>query len=115
MAQLVACEMHPLNNLRVLDYLERELGLSGQARDRWYGHWVREGFRGLEPMLGEPETGQFAHGNTPTVADLFLVPQVVNAQRFKVDLADFPRVVRIFDRCMKLPAFQRAHPEWRQR
>ncbi len=110
MAQLVACEMHPLNNLRVLDYLERELGLSGQARDRWYGHWVREGFRALEPMLGDPETGQFSHGNSPTVADLFLVPQVVNAQRFKVDLANFPRIVRIFDRCMKLPAFERAHP-----
>ena len=114
MAQLVACEMHPLNNLRVLSYLEQELRLSEQARDRWYAHWVQEGFRALEPMLGDRETGQFSHGDSPPVADVFLVPQVVNAQRFKVGLADFPRVVRIFDRCMKLPAFERAHPERRQ-
>ena len=110
MAQLVACEIHPLNNTRVLGYLEQELRLSEQARDRWYAHWVREGFRLLEPMLGDPETGEFSHGNTPTVADVFLVPQVVNAQRFKVDIADFPRILRIFGRCMKLPAFERAHP-----
>jgi maleylacetoacetate isomerase/maleylpyruvate isomerase len=110
MAQLVACEIHPLNNTRVLGYLERELRLSEQARDRWYGHWVREGFRALEPTLSERETGEFCHGDAPTVADVFLVPQVVNAQRFKVDLADFPRVLRIFDRCMKVPAFERAHP-----
>ena len=110
MAQLVACEIHPLNNTRVLGYLEQELRLSDQARDRWYGHWVREGFRALEPTLGERETGEFCHGDSPTIADVFLVPQVVNAQRFKVDLADFPRVLRIFDRCMKVPAFERAHP-----
>ncbi len=110
MAQLVACEMHPLNNLRVLTYLEREMSLSAQGRDLWYGHWVREGFRSLEPMLAGSETGRFCHGDSPTVADVFLAPQVVNAQRFKVDLADFPRAVGIFDRCMKLPAFERAHP-----
>ncbi|HKC58856.1 MAG TPA: maleylacetoacetate isomerase [Myxococcales bacterium] len=110
MAQLVACEMHPLNNLRVLSYLEREMSLSAQGRDLWYGHWVQEGFRSLEPMLAGSESGRFCHGDSPTVADVFLVPQVVNAQRFKVDLADFPRVVAIFDRCMKLPAFERAHP-----
>jgi maleylacetoacetate isomerase/maleylpyruvate isomerase len=110
MAQLVACEMHPLNNLRVLGYLEQELRVSEQGRDRWYAHWVREGFRSLEPMLADGQTGRFCHGDAPTVADIFLVPQVVNAQRFKVDLADFPRVVGIFERCMKLPAFERAHP-----
>ncbi len=111
MAQLVACEIHPLNNTRVLGYLDQELRASEQARDRWYAHWVHEGFRGLEPMLGDAETGQLCHGDAPTFADVFLVPQVVNAQRFKVDLAEFPRVVRIFDRCMKLPAFERAHPK----
>ncbi len=110
MAQLVACEMHPLNNLRVLGYLERELRLSEKARDGWYAHWVREGFRSLEPMLADRQTGRFCHGDAPTVADVYLVPQVVNAQRFKVELADFPRVVAIFERCMKLPAFERAHP-----
>jgi len=109
-AQLVACEMHPLNNLRVLGYLERELRLSEQARDAWYAHWVREGFRSLEPMLADRQTGRFCHADAPTVADVFLVPQVVNAQRFKVDLADFPRAVGVFERCMKLPAFERAHP-----
>ncbi|HYS10915.1 MAG TPA: maleylacetoacetate isomerase [Myxococcales bacterium] len=109
-AQLVACEMHPLNNLRVLGYLERELRLSEPAREAWYAHWVREGFRSLEPMLADRQTGRFCHGDAPTVADVFLVPQVVNAQRFKVDLADFPRAVGVFERCMKLPAFERAHP-----
>jgi len=109
-AQLVACEIHPLNNLRVLSYLEEKLHLSEQARDHWYAHWVREGFRSLEPMLAERETGRFCHGDSPSLADVFLVPQVVNAQRFKVDLADFPRLVGIFEQCMKLPAFERAHP-----
>jgi len=110
MAQLVACEMHPLNNLRVLTYLEREMSLSAQGRDLWYGHWVREGFRSLEPMLAGSETGRFCHGDSPTVADVFLAPQVVNAQRFKVDISAYPRLVRIYDACMKLPAFDRAHP-----
>jgi maleylacetoacetate isomerase len=110
MAQLVACEMHPLNNLRVLSYLEQDLRLPQQARNLWYGHWVREGFRSLELMLAERETGRFCHGAAPSVADVFLVPQVVNAQRFEVDLSEFPRLVGIFDRCMKLPAFDRAHP-----
>ena len=109
-AQFVACEMHPLNNLRVLGHLERELRVDGAARDRWYHHWVHEGFAGLEPMLGKPGTTTFCQSDTPTVADVFLVPQVVNAMRFKVDLSPYPRIVRIYDACMKLPAFERAHP-----
>ena len=109
-AQLVACEIHPLNNLRVLKYLEGELGADEAARDRWYHHWVHEGFAGLEPMLAPPATGTFCHGDAPTVADVFLVPQVVNAMRFKVDLSAYPRVVRIYEACMKLPEFERAHP-----
>ena len=109
-AQHVACDIHPLDNLRVLPYLERELGVSEQARDRWYAHWVREGFRSLEPMLADRRTGRFCHEDSPTIADVFLVPQVVNAQRFKIDLSAFPRIVAIFERCMQLPAFDRAHP-----
>jgi maleylacetoacetate isomerase len=109
-AQHVACDIHPLDNLRVLTYLERELGVSEQARDRWYAHWVREGFRSLEPMLADRRTGRFCHEDSPTIADVFLVPQVVNAQRFKIDLSAFPRIVAIFERCMQLPAFDRAHP-----
>ncbi|MGZ6124135.1 MAG: maleylacetoacetate isomerase [Myxococcales bacterium] len=109
MAQLVACEIHPLNNLRVLRYLARELKLDEAGRDRWYAHWIHEGFRALEPML--PETGSFAHGAAPTIADLFLVPQVANALRYKVDIADYPRVRRIYDSCLQLPVFSRAHPD----
>jgi len=107
MALLVACDVHPLNNLRVLRYLKRELNADDATRDRWYAHWIQEGFTALEQML--PDSGSFCHGGAPTLADICLVPQVVNAQRYKVDLAPFPRVRRIFDECMKLPAFQRAH------
>ena len=107
MALLVACDVHPLNNLRVLRYLKRELNSDDAARDRWYSHWIQEGFTALEQML--PESGAFCYGGSATLADICLVPQVVNAQRYKVDLAPFPRVRRIFDECMKLPAFQRAH------
>jgi maleylpyruvate isomerase len=109
LALLVACDVHPLNNLRVLRYLKRELNADDAARDRWYAHWIQEGFTALEQML--PETGAFCHGGSPTLADVCLVPQVVNALRYKVDLAAFPRVRRIFDECMTLPAFVRAHPD----
>ncbi|MGZ6124823.1 MAG: maleylacetoacetate isomerase [Myxococcales bacterium] len=112
MAQLVACEIHPLNNLRVLRYLARELKLDEAARDRWYAHWIHEGFGALEPLL--PETGSFAWGDTPTVADLFLIPQVANAIRYKVDISSYPRIRRIYDSCMKLPAFSRSHPDNRK-
>jgi maleylacetoacetate isomerase len=108
MALLVACDVHPLNNLRVLRYLKRELHADDAARDRWYAHWIGEGFSALEQML--PAAGAFCHGGSPTLADVCLVPQVANAQRYKVDLAAYPRIRRIFEECMKLPAFQRAHP-----
>ena len=109
MAQLVACEIHPLNNLRVLRYLARELKLDDAARDRWYAHWIHEGFRALEPML--PEAGSFAHGPSATVADLFLIPQVANAIRYKVDISAYPRIRHVYDSCMQLPAFSRSHPD----
>jgi maleylpyruvate isomerase len=109
MAQLVACEIHPLNNLRVLRYLSRELKVDEPARDRWYAHWIHEGFQALEPML--PETGSFSYGSSPTIADLFLVPQVANALRYKVDISAYPRVRRIYDSCLQLPSFSRAHPD----
>jgi maleylpyruvate isomerase len=112
-AQLVACDIHPLNNLRVLRYLSRELKADDATRDRWYAHWIDEGFRGLESAL--PETGSYCHGDAPTVADVFLVPQVANAIRYKVDIAAFPRTRRIYDACMKLDAFAKAHPDQRQR
>ena len=104
MALAVACDIHPLNNLRVLRYLKHELGADDAARDRWYAHWITEGFAALEQMVGAP----FCYGNAPTLADICLVPQVINAQRYKVDLAPYPRIRRIFDECMKLPAFSKA-------
>jgi maleylacetoacetate isomerase len=110
-AQLVACDIHPLDNLRVLRYLARELKADDAARDRWYAHWIHEGFRGLETVL--PQSGSFCHGTAPTVADVFLVPQVVNAIRYKVDIERYPRVRRIYEQCMKLDAFAKAHPDQR--
>jgi len=112
-AQLVACDIHPLNNLRVLRYLARELKADDAARDRWYAHWIHEGFRALESAL--PGSGPYCHGDAPTAADVFLVPQVANAIRYKVDIAGFPRTRRIYDACMKLDAFAKAHPDQRQR
>jgi maleylpyruvate isomerase len=111
LAQIVACDIHPLNNLRVLRYLARELKADDAARDRWYAHWIHEGFRALESAL--PESGTYCHGEAPTVADVFLVPQVTNAMRYKVDIAEYPRTRRIYDACMKLEAFARAHPDRR--
>ena len=108
-AQLVACDIHPLNNLRVLRYLGRELKVDDATRDQWYAHWIQEGFQALESAL--PESGSHCHGNAPTAADVFLVPQVANAIRYKVDIAGYPRTRRIYDACMKLPAFEKAHPK----
>ena len=112
-AQLMACDIHPLNNLRVLRYLARELKADDSARDRWYAHWIHEGFRGVETAL--PQSGSFCHGTAPTVADVFLVPQVANAIRYKVDLEQYPRVRRIYDECMKVDAFAKAHPDRRSK
>ncbi len=111
-AQLVACDIHPLNNLRVLRYLAHELKADDATREKWYAHWIEKGFAALELVL--PERGSFCFGDTPTVADVFLVPQVANAIRYKVDLAPFPRVKRIYDACMQLPAFSRSHPDNRK-
>lgn len=111
-AQSIACEIHPLNNLRVLKYLKHTLGVSEEAKDAWYRHWIEIGFDGLEATLTrEGKAGRFCFGDTPTLADLCLVPQVFNAQRFQVDLEPYPTIVRIFDACMALPAFQQAAPK----
>lgn len=111
-AQSIACEIHPLNNLRVLKYLKHTLGVSEEAKDAWYRHWIEIGFGGLEATLTrEGKAGRFCFGDTPTLADLCLVPQVFNAQRFQVDLEPYPTIVRIFDACMELPAFRQAAPK----
>ena len=111
LAQDVACDIHPIGNLRVLNHLASELAQPPAAVTRWARHWVEVGFRGLEASLaGSADTGRFCHGDQPTIADLCLVPQVFNARRFECDLAPFPVIRRIFDAAMELPAFQRATP-----
>jgi maleylacetoacetate isomerase len=111
LAQVVACDIHPLNNLRVLKYLEDELRVDKDARIRWYRHWVEEGFRALETLLDDPRTGRYCHGSYPTLADACLVPQVYNARRFGCDMDAFPIIKRIDAECLELDAFRRAAPE----
>jgi maleylacetoacetate isomerase len=111
LAQLIACDIHPLNNRRVLVYLKRQLGLGQEPRDTWSQHWIAEGFRPLEKALSQsPKTGAFCHGAAPTMADVCLVPQIFNAQRSKIDLAPYPTLMTIFAHCMQLEAFDKAQP-----
>lgn len=111
LAQIIACDIHPIDNLRVLKYLTAELGVSEAQKTTWYQHWIQEGFAALETRLSEPETGLFCHGDSPSLADICLVPQVFNAQRFQVDLTPYPRLMTIYQRCESLAAFQAARPE----
>ncbi len=111
LAQIIACDIHPVNNLRVLKYLVKHLGLSEEAKTDWYRHWVIEGLRSVEAHLARNlGTGRFCHGDTPTIADCFLVPQVFNAQRFDIDVDAYPTIARINALCVDLPAFKAAHP-----
>jgi len=111
-AQVIACDIHPVNNLRVLQYLTRELGASEEQKNAWYRHWVGVGMQAVEAMLaGDARTGAFCHGDTPGLADCCLVPQVFNARRFGCDLSSMPTVLRIADTCAGLEAFGRAAPE----
>lgn len=111
LSQGIACDIHPLNNLRVLQYLERELQVDEAAKSRWYQHWIILGFSALETMLHtSAQTGAFCHGDAPSMADCCLVPQVANAKRFAIALDDFPTICRIDANCSELAAFQKAHP-----
>jgi len=110
LAQGIACEVHPLNNLRVLRYLVDELKVSEDAKNRWYQHWVETGLAAFEQQLIHPATGRFCHGDTPTLADCVLVPQVHNAKRFACRLDHVPTVMRVFDACMTLDAFSATQP-----
>ena len=112
LALICVCEIHPLNNTRVLAYLTDTLKLSDEQKGAWYRHWVTVGFTALEKRLAaEKETGQFCHGDTPGFADIALVPQVANANRFNVDLGPFPSIRRINDICLALDPFKKAMPE----
>jgi maleylpyruvate isomerase len=111
LALLVACEIHPLNNLRTLTYLRKGLGQTEEQVANWYRHWIADGLAKLEAELtADNQTGTFSHGDSPTVADCCLVPQVFNAKRYESDLSLYPTLMRIFDACMKLQAFDRAQP-----
>lgn len=109
-AQSIACDIHPLDNTRVMAYLEKTLGLDQARRDDWYRHWIEVGFRALETQLAERGARRFCFGDAPTLADICLIPQVANSQRVKMDLAPYPRIRAVNEHCLTLPAFERAHP-----
>jgi maleylacetoacetate isomerase len=108
LAQIVACDIHPLNNVAPLRYLKRDMNQEQSAIDAWYHHWVLEGFEAFETLV---KPGPYCYGSAVTVADLCLVPQVYNARRLKVPLDKFPKIAAIDAACMALPAFDRAKPE----
>ncbi len=110
LAQDIACEIHPLNNLRVLKYLVRELGASEEAKNRWYQHWTERGLADVEQVLATAPA-RYCFGDTVSLADCCLVPQIFNAQRFNCRLDHLPHVMRVFDTCMQHPAFQAAEPK----
>ncbi len=120
LAQSIACEIHPLNNLRVLKYLVGPLGVSEEAKNNWYVHWARTGLEAFERQLqvleqqraqGQLPPSVYCYGDTPTLADCCLVPQVFNAKRFNTPLDGLPRTLAAFDHCMRLDAFVKASPE----
>jgi maleylacetoacetate isomerase len=106
----IACDIHPINNLRVLLYLERTLGVAQAAINDWYRHWVGQGFTTLEALLAAGPSTQFADGDTPGIVDVHLVPQMYNARRYELDLAPYPRLVAVADRAAALPEFRAAAP-----
>lgn len=111
-ALAIACEIHPLNNLRVLRYLVKSLGQSEEAKNAWYRHWVEQGLAQIEAQLAARRpSGPFAFGDAVTLADILIVPQIFNARRFDCRLDHVPTVMRVFDACMQLPAFIAAQPE----
>jgi len=113
-SQIVACEIHPLNNLRTLNFIRQSYGLDQEGVNRWYRHWIAEGFAMMEGFLAkEGRSGRFCLGDQVTMADCCLVPQVFNAERYKCDLSAYPSVMRINNACNKLEAFAAAHP-WKQ-
>jgi maleylpyruvate isomerase len=107
----IACEIHPVDNLRVLKYLKHKLQIGEEAKDAWYRHWLEAGFESLEKRLAnDPRVGKLCFGDTPTVADLCLVPQVFNARRFNIDMSRYPTIERIVDHAAQIDAFVRAAP-----
>ncbi len=110
LAQSIACDLHPVNNLRILKYLVHVLKVDEEAKNAWYRHWCREGLEAFERQLAQLPASTFCYGSTPTLADCCLVPQIFNAQRFKVSFDGLPRTMTAYEACMALPAFQQAQP-----
>jgi maleylacetoacetate isomerase len=110
-SQIIACEMHPLNNLRTLKYIRKAYKLDEEGVNTWYRHWIADGFAMLEGYLArERRSGKYCNGDAVSMADCCLVPQVFNAQRYNCELAPYPRIMRIFEDCMKLDAFASTQP-----
>ena len=110
LSQTIACEIHPVNNLRILKYLSATLKVDEDTKNTWYRHWVDVGLQAFEKQLAHSPAGAYCHGDTPGMADCVLVPQIFNAKRFKVELGGFQRTMAVFDACMAMPAFQQAQP-----
>lgn len=110
LAQTVACDIHPIDNLRVLNYLRNDLGQDEMAIQKWFNHWITLGFDAIEQRLAEPQSGKFMHGDTPTLADICLVPQVANAGNFKLDMTPYPRIRAVYNEAMMLSAFAGSAP-----
>jgi len=112
LAQILVCDTHPLNNLRVMRYLEEQCGMPQAEREQWIRHWIHEGFSAIEALLEENDsTGNCCEGDEPSLADACLIPQVYSAHRWSLDMTPFPMINNIYEHCMKLPAFDRARPE----
>jgi len=110
-AYVIACDIHPVNNLRLGQYLKRELGASDEQQVAWQRHWITVGFEALEKVLStSPGTGAFCHGDAPTIADICLIPQMFNARRVKLEIERYPTLARIEEQALKHPAFDAAHP-----
>lgn len=107
-SNIIACDIHPIDNLRVLNYLTGELGITDDQKQAWYQHWIRLGFDALEPQI---QAGPYCFGAQLTLADVYLVPQVYNALRFKLNMADYPKILSVYENCNQLEAFIQASPE----
>ncbi len=111
-AHIISCDIHPLNNMGVLNYLSDTLNISPVERSAWYSHWITEGFAAIETLLRQDrERGNYCVGNAVSFADVCLIPQLFNAHRFEVDVTDFPLIQSVADYCNRLDAFARAHPD----
>lgn len=111
LAQSIACDLHPINNLRILKHLEHSLGLDAEQRKEWYLHWIQVGLEAFEQQLAvHNQSGDFCYGNSPTLADICLVPQVYNANRFGYSVDHLPRIAKAIQACAQLSAFIQAEP-----